>query len=247
MLLSIVILYLDIVSTRLDMRKFGVFARHLAIVLIHVELFACCRFGCADLRGWNRPTKYLATVFGEVAAIERIELTLLPRPLHVLVGGDVETRQIRVEAAQAHHGPHGEEGDEDDERRGPGDGHGLDQVAIVFSIEIDHVNERKDENVTVEQRERDEENVEVAIIAPPNTISHPRAVMIKALDAIVTNRTVRRSRRPIDFASVAILKLNRHTRNLNLLFAGRRPVALVASRCAFFILGLALGLFSLVL
>ena len=72
--------------------------------------------------------------------------------------------------------------------------------------------------------ERDEEQVEVAVVPPAHAVPHPRTVVVEPLHAVVADGAVRGSRRPEYLAGEAELELDRLPLDLHLLGSGRRSV-----------------------
>ena len=56
----------------------------------------------------------------------------------------------------------------------------------------------------------DDKPVKINIVARADAVADPRTVMVEILNTHITDGTVRRSRRPVDVARLAIPELNRH-------------------------------------
>lgn len=80
----------------------------------------------------------------------------------------------------------------------------------------------EDEHTVHGQREQKE--VKVSVIAFAHAVSHPRAMVIESFDAIVTNRTVRRTWRPKDLAGEAVLELDASVLHRDFFCPRWRPV-----------------------
>lgn len=59
-----------------------------------------------------------------------------------------------------------------------------------------------------QKRQGDDEAVEIAVVAFPNAVPHPRAVVIKPLNTVVTQAAVGGPRRTEHLASEAVLELH---------------------------------------
>lgn len=62
-----------------------------------------------------------------------------------------------------------------------------------------------------EKSERNDEKVEVSVVALPHAIAHPRTMVVESLDAVITQAAVAGSRRPEYLAGEAILEFDRLT------------------------------------
>lgn len=67
-----------------------------------------------------------------------------------------------------------------------------------------------------EEGEGEDEQVEKAVVPPSDAVPHPRTVMVKAFNTVVTQTAVRCSRRPEDFAGEAVFQLDGLTIDENL-------------------------------
>ncbi len=144
-----------------------------------------------------RPAERVAAVVAAVAREGVVAAAELAR--HLLVGGPAPGDQHHVEAGQPEDG-YDEEADDDHDHDGDDDGGAAQVVAVV-----QHVDEAEDEDGGHVHGERDEEHEEVAVVAAPDAVVDPRAVVVEHLDAVVADGAVRAAGRAVELAGHAPL------------------------------------------
>lgn len=72
-----------------------------------------------------------------------------------------------------------------------------------------YIEQRKREHEDTQDRGRRDEQDEEPIVANSDTLPDPRAVVIKPLYAIIANRAMRSSQRPVEHASLAVFDFYR--------------------------------------
>ena len=132
-----------------------------------------------------RPAERVATV---VAAVLRERVVPAPEfSRDLLVGGPPPAHEHHVKAGEAEDG-YDKEANEDDDDDGDEAG-GAGEVVPV----VQHVHQAQHEDDGHVHRQRDEEHEEVAVVAPPDAVVHPGAVVVEDLDAVVAHGAVRAS------------------------------------------------------
>lgn len=94
----------------------------------------------------------------------------------------------------------------------------LPDITTTIHVKLD-VPGRHGEDKNAQKGRRGHKHEEEPVIPLPNALSNPWAMVVEALDAVVTNRTVRAAGRPVQHASITILRLHSHTVDNNILGA----------------------------
>eukprot|EP00968_Pinguiococcus_pyrenoidosus_P027412 scaffold7375_cov268-Pinguiococcus_pyrenoidosus.AAC.62 len=158
----------------------------------------------------------------------RLRLSPRPRCLHVLIRCLAHAHQRAVEERQGAHqrgqeeGPeHQDQGEHAEHRIGP---------RVVLHLHDQPAGARKEgveghaEDKNAREHRRDDEEQEEAVIARPDAVAHPGAMVVKLLHAVVADAAVLRPMRLDDVTSRAVvhplLHLHRHGLHNR---AGRSP------------------------
>lgn len=171
-------------------------------------------------------TGVLRTALGVAAVVpaaarERIVATL-ELAGDLLVGGAPPRHQHHVEPGQA----------KDRDRQQRYDGHQdhshdrfhLGQLVLLL---LQHVDQRQGEDAQHVDRQRDQKEEEEAIVPPADAVVHPRAVVVKGLNAVIADGAVRAPGRPVELARDAPLHAHRNAVDFGI-FVQRRPELVLA-------------------
>lgn len=108
------------------------------------------------------------------------------------------------------------------------DGHGDDAVVRVEAVlvvqDVDQAQGKDGDHV---RAQKDQEEEEVAVVAPPDAVVHPRAVVVKRLNATVADAAVRAARGTVKLAGGAPLHAHRDAVDLHVLVQGEPEVVLL--------------------
>jgi hypothetical protein len=100
----------------------------------------------------------------------------------------------------------------DDKDNGSGRfGHSTPNSNIFRVLDLHNIDPAKGEHKNADQSCREDKHVEEAVIPQSNALADPGAMMVKALNTIITNRAMGTPRRSVQHARVTILDFNSYT------------------------------------
>lgn len=102
------------------------------------------------------------------------------------------------------------------------DGGDLGEVVLV----VEDVDEAQDEDRDHMDRQGQQEHEEVSVIPPSYTVVNPGAVVVKYLDAIITNRTMRTARWSVELTRHAPFHSNGYSINFYVSVEGSSEVVI---------------------